>query len=129
MLITPGDVVIDADGTYPLEPGDYSAVGRVGGEVVTDAVPFTIEACPTDGSDGSPDRGSDSRLLRPVASVVPRARLAAPRPGPRCRRPTRSVIAATAPGSDAWRLVLLALAGTLAAALLLTPARSVRKDR
>ena len=47
MLITPGDVVINADGTYPLEPGDYSAVGRVGGEVVTDAVPFTIEACPT----------------------------------------------------------------------------------
>ena len=30
--------------------------------------------------------------------------------------------AAPAPGSDAWRLVLLALAGTLAAALLLTPA-------
>ena len=37
--------------------------------------------------------------------------------------------AGAAPGSDAWRLVLLALAGTLAAALLLTPARAVRKDR
>ena len=36
---------------------------------------------------------------------------------------------AKAPGSDAWRLVLLALAGTLAGALLLTPARAVRKDR
>lgn len=37
--------------------------------------------------------------------------------------------AGAAPGSDAWRLVLLALGGTLAAALLLTPARAVRKDR
>ena len=36
---------------------------------------------------------------------------------------------AAAPSNDAWRLVLPALAGTLAGALLLTPARSVRKDR
>ena len=54
VLITLGDVVIDADGTYPFEPGDYSAVGRVGGEVVTDAIPFTIEACPTDAPTGAP---------------------------------------------------------------------------
>jgi hypothetical protein len=36
---------------------------------------------------------------------------------------------ATTSGSDAWRIVLLALAATLGAALLLTPARVVRKDR
>jgi hypothetical protein len=37
--------------------------------------------------------------------------------------------AAQTTGGDGWRLVLLALAGTLAVALLLTPARAVRKDR
>jgi hypothetical protein len=37
--------------------------------------------------------------------------------------------AAPATGGDSWRIVLLALAGTLAAALLLTPARAYRKDR
>jgi hypothetical protein len=36
--------------------------------------------------------------------------------------------AAPASGGDSWRLILLALAGTLGAALLLTPARAVRKD-
>jgi hypothetical protein len=36
---------------------------------------------------------------------------------------------AAASGGDSWRIVLLALAATLAAALLLTPARVVRKDR
>jgi len=36
---------------------------------------------------------------------------------------------AAATGSDGWRVILLALAATLAAALLLTPARVVRKDR
>ena len=51
VLSTPGDVVINADGTYP-EPGDYSAVGRVGGDVVTDAGPFTSRP-PDRGSDGS----------------------------------------------------------------------------
>ena len=58
MLITPGDVVINADGTYPLVPGDYNAVGRVGGEVVTDAVPFTIEACPTAAPTEGPNEAS-----------------------------------------------------------------------
>ncbi len=48
VLITPSDTVIDGDGTFPLEPGEYTAVGRVGGEVVTDEVAFTIEACPTE---------------------------------------------------------------------------------
>jgi hypothetical protein len=47
VLITPGGTVIAADGTYPLAPGDYTAVGRVGGDVVTDEVEFTIVACPT----------------------------------------------------------------------------------
>ena len=37
--------------------------------------------------------------------------------------------AAPATGGDSWRIVLLALAGLLTAALLLTPARAYRKDR
>jgi hypothetical protein len=37
--------------------------------------------------------------------------------------------AGKAAGGDSWRIVLLALAATLAAALLLTPARVARKDR
>jgi hypothetical protein len=37
--------------------------------------------------------------------------------------------AAQTTGGDSWRLVLLALAATLAAALLLTPAQAIRKDR
>ena len=32
-------------------------------------------------------------------------------------------------GGDSWRIILLVLAGTLATALLLTPARPIRKDR
>ncbi len=37
--------------------------------------------------------------------------------------------ATTAPAGDSWRLILLAMAGVMAAALLLTPARAVgRKD-
>ena len=55
VLVTPGDLVITADGTFPLAPGDYVAVGRVDDEVVTDEVPFTIEACPT------PDADLDAR--------------------------------------------------------------------
>ena len=50
VLITPGGLVITADGTFPLAPGDYIAVGRVAGEVVTDEVPFTIEECPERGA-------------------------------------------------------------------------------
>jgi len=49
VLITgPGDdVVITGDGPTQLVPGDYVAVGRVGGVAVTDEVHFTIEACST----------------------------------------------------------------------------------
>jgi hypothetical protein len=43
--------------------------------------------------------------------------------------PTDSLDAAPTSGGDGWRIVLLALAATLGAALLLTPARTVRKDR
>jgi len=47
-FITPGDVVIDADGFYALTPGDYTAVGRIAGEQVTAPVEFTIVACPVE---------------------------------------------------------------------------------
>jgi hypothetical protein len=45
--------------------------------------------------------------------------------------PPTDALGDTAPasGGDSWRLILLALAGTLAAALMLTPAKAVRKDR
>ena len=48
VFVTPGNVIIDADGVYPFVPGDYVAVGRAGGEVVTEEFEFTIEACPTE---------------------------------------------------------------------------------
>jgi hypothetical protein len=45
--------------------------------------------------------------------------------------PPTDTLGDTAParGGDSWRLILLALAGTLGAALLLTPAKAARKDR
>ena len=46
VLINPGGLVISADGTYPLAPGDYTAVGRVNGQVVTDPVMFTMSLPP-----------------------------------------------------------------------------------
>lgn len=46
VLITPGDLVIDGDGTFELKPGDYTAVGLVGEEIVTDPLEFSILECP-----------------------------------------------------------------------------------
>jgi hypothetical protein len=44
--------------------------------------------------------------------------------------PTDSLSAGThAPSGDSWRLILLAMAGILAATLLLTPADGKRRDR
>ena len=39
-------LIIDEDGVYPLEPGDYVIYGTVEGDIVTDEVEFTIEECP-----------------------------------------------------------------------------------
>ena len=46
VFVNPGGLVISSDGTFNLAPGDYTAVGRVDGQAVTDAAAFTIEACP-----------------------------------------------------------------------------------
>ena len=124
VLITPGDLVIDGDGTFPLEPGDYTAVGRVGGEVVTEEpVEFTIEECPTEPTPAPTPEPTP-------AGGVGGATDAACRNGRHHAPADRHAgDAAQTTGGDSWRLILLALAGTLAAALLLTPARAVRKDR
>ena len=45
-IIGPMEFVITEDGFYPLEPGDYEALGRLDGVPVTDVVPFTIPECP-----------------------------------------------------------------------------------
>ena len=47
-VIEPGDVIIDDDGFFPLEPGEYVIFGVVGEEIVTDEIEFTIEECPVD---------------------------------------------------------------------------------
>jgi hypothetical protein len=47
VFVNPGGLVISSDGTFNLAPGDYTAVGRVDGQAVTDEASFTIEACPT----------------------------------------------------------------------------------
>jgi hypothetical protein len=112
VLITgPGDdVVIDADGTTPLVPGDYVGVGRVAGVPVTDEVPFTIEACPTTTTSSSADEttpGGNVEELTPPS--------------------TDTIGAATSPSSVSTSL-LLVLAGVLATALVVIPA-AARKRR
>ena len=117
VLISDG-TVIDADGTYQFEPGDYTAVGRVAGQVVTDAVEFTIEACPAaepTPTRPTPDGGVGGATGTPNVTLPPTDTLAA---------------GSTAPSGDSWRLILLAMAGIMAGALLLTPADAViRRDR
>ena len=134
MLITPGDSVISADGTYPMAPGDYVAVGRVGGEVVTDEVPFTIDECPVE--------PTPTPTATPTATPTGEVIDATGTPGPTATPtgevlpatgtptttlpPTDTLGSATPPAAnDGWRLILLAMAGLLAATLLLTPAQSV----
>ncbi len=135
VLITPSDTVISADGTFPLEPGEYTAVGRVGGEVVTDEVAFTIEACPTEPTPTPTPAPTEDPAPTPTTAPTP-----TPAGGVGGATGTPGVTlpptdTALTPGGasqagDGWRLILLAMAGLLASALLLTPASAVvsRKD-
>ena len=107
VLITPGDVVINGDGTTPLAPGEYVAVGRVGGEIVTDEVAFTIEACPTTTTAEETTPGGSVEELTPPS--------------------TDTIGASTAPSSVPTSL-LLVFAGLLASALVVIPA-AARKRR
>ena len=113
VLITgPGaDVIIDADGTYPLVPGDYVGVGRVGGVAVTETeTPFTIEACPTTTSSTSAEEttpGGDVEELTP---------------------PSTDTIGQASTSSTVSTSLLLVLAGALASALVVIPA-AARKRR
>ena len=74
---------------------------------------FTIEACP-DGGVGGRDRDALLAPGQPGVTLPPTDAL--------------DGAGSAAPG-DSWRIVLLAMAGLLAAALILTPATAVtRKD-
>ena len=68
VLITPSDTVIAADGTFPLAPGNYVAVGRVDGTVVTDEVAFTIEACPVSTPTGSVEAETGTPRITPPST-------------------------------------------------------------
>ncbi len=98
------------------------------------------DACP-------PDPGSADACAADACSATPAPPTPAPTPTPEgsvggaTATPPAATATTTLPptdtlgevasttGGDSWRIVLLALAATLAAALLLTPARAVRKDR
>jgi hypothetical protein len=116
VLITPGGLVITADGTFPLAPGDYIAVGRVAGEVVTDEVPFTIEECPSEAPASQAPSPSGEVL---AATGVPGGTLP----------PTATIDEGSTVAGDALRIVLLAMAGILTAALLLLPASAVVRGK
>jgi len=110
-LVTgPGDdLVITEDGNYPLVPGDYIGVGRIGGEAATDEVPFTIEACPTSTTTSAEETtpgGSVEELTPPSTDTI--------------GAPTSSSTVSTS--------LLLVLAGALASALVVIPA-AARKRR
>ena len=47
-MINPGEgeLIITDNGTYPLDPGTYTAIIRFEGEIVAGPTDFTIEACP-----------------------------------------------------------------------------------
>ncbi len=86
---------------------------------MTDEVEFTIEACPvaepTPTPTPTPDGGVGGATGTPNVTLPPTDTLAA---------------GSSAPSGDSWRLILLAMAGIMAAALLLTPADAViRRDR
>ena len=112
VLITgPGnDVVISADGTYQLVPGDYVGVGRVAGVAVTDEVPFTIEACSTQSETTSSDETTPGGN---VEELTP---------------PSTDTIGAPTSSSTVSTSLLLVLAGVLATALVVIPA-AARKRR
>ena len=114
VLITPGGLVIDADGTFPLAPGNYVAVGRVAGEVVTDEVAFTIEACPvaTPTPTPTPEDSVGGGTGTPAITLPPTDTFGS---GP------------MAPANDSWRILLVVLAGILASALILTPSPATRR--
>jgi hypothetical protein len=109
-LVTgPGDdLVITEDGTYPLVPGDYIGVGRVGGVAATDEVPFTIEACPTTTTSAEETTPGGS-----VEELTP---------------PSTDTIGAPTSSSTVSTSLLLVLAGALATALVVIPA-AARKRR
>ena len=112
VLIEPGDFVIDGDGTFALDPGDYTAVGFVGEEIVTDEVPFTIEECPV---------GEPTPTPTPEDSV-----------GGETETPTLPPTDTlggngAAPDSNTLAVLLVILTGTVASALVLTPHRSRRR--
>jgi hypothetical protein len=109
VLITPGDIVIDGDGTTPLAPGEYHAVGRIGGVPAEGSVAdFTIEACPTTTTSAEETTPGGS-----VEELTP---------------PSTDTIGAPTSGSTVSTSLLLVLAGALASALVVIPA-AARKRR
>ena len=119
-----GELVITENGTYPLDPGTYSAIVRFEGETVAGPTDFTSRRA-------RPSRPRPRTDPTPAPTETPTGEVnpATGTPGSTLP-PTDALTGTAAPAGDGWRLVLLAMAGLLAAALLLTPVSSVvrRKD-
>ena len=117
LVINPGEgeLVITENGTYPLDPGTYTAIIRFEGETVEGPTEFTIEDCPA-----APTETPETVVLpeegvapTPTGGVLPAVDSTTGDPTPTL--PPTDTAAATEDGSSPASMVSLALFGLAAA--------------
>ena len=124
LLLDGNEVQVDANGDVVVAPGvhhwaviDAQDEEVASGDVTVDAC-TTSEPTPTPTPTATPTGGVGGETFTPTNTPPPTDALDS---------------TGNTPGGDSWRLVFLAMAGVLAAVLLLTPAESLtrrgKKDR
>jgi hypothetical protein len=98
----------DVAGLIECTPNEGDVQGLSWTIVIADNTPIEATAAPTGGVGGATGTPGVPGITLPPTDTLG----AAP----------------SAPAGDSWRLILLAMAGLMGAALVLTPARAVRKD-